>query len=217
MRCTSSARRTLRAHSPLGTRLPPSSSPACSRSDSARASHLSRSLLVALAAAVSRSVVGVHWPLDVLGGAFGGWLAAAAGLALAQRVPGAGTITVGSRPAGAEPGRLRGRIAGRARRRLSAGGLVPARDRCRGLGGCGVRWAQALVRAPDRKGAKARRQRCRIAGRRRRTQCTLESPPMSTEHRRFPSSYRSTTRRRTSPIWWSASARRWRAAAAASS
>jgi membrane-associated phospholipid phosphatase len=44
-------------------------------------------LLVALAAAASRSVVGVHWPLDVLGGAFGGWLAAAAGLALGQRFP----------------------------------------------------------------------------------------------------------------------------------
>jgi membrane-associated phospholipid phosphatase len=42
-------------------------------------------LLVAFAAAASRSVVGVHWPLDVLGGAFGGWLAAVAGLALSQR------------------------------------------------------------------------------------------------------------------------------------
>ncbi len=44
-------------------------------------------LLVALAAAASRSVVGVHWPLDVLGGIFGGWLAAVAGLALAQHFP----------------------------------------------------------------------------------------------------------------------------------
>lgn len=41
-------------------------------------------LAVALAAgvAVSRSVVGVHWPLDTLAGAFGGWLAATAGLAV---------------------------------------------------------------------------------------------------------------------------------------
>jgi membrane-associated phospholipid phosphatase len=45
---------------------------------------------VALAAAVSRSVVGVHWPLDVLGGIFGGWLAAVTGLALAQRFPAPG-------------------------------------------------------------------------------------------------------------------------------
>ncbi len=44
-------------------------------------------VLVALVAAASRSVVGVHWPLDLLGGAFGGWLAAVAGLTLAQRFP----------------------------------------------------------------------------------------------------------------------------------
>jgi len=44
-------------------------------------------LLVGLAAAASRAVVGVHWPLDLLGGAFGGWLAAVAGLALARRFP----------------------------------------------------------------------------------------------------------------------------------
>lgn len=42
-------------------------------------------LVVATAAALSRAVVGVHWPLDILGGAFGGWLAAVAGLALARR------------------------------------------------------------------------------------------------------------------------------------
>lgn len=47
-------------------------------------------LLVALAAAVSRAVVGVHWPLDLLAGAFGGWLAAVAGLAVARRFPGPG-------------------------------------------------------------------------------------------------------------------------------
>lgn len=44
-------------------------------------------VVVALLAAVSRSVVGVHWPLDLLGGAFGGWLAAVAGLVLARRFP----------------------------------------------------------------------------------------------------------------------------------
>jgi membrane-associated phospholipid phosphatase len=39
----------------------------------------------ALVAALSRSVVGVHWPLDILAGAFGGWLCAVAALALARR------------------------------------------------------------------------------------------------------------------------------------
>jgi membrane-associated phospholipid phosphatase len=42
-------------------------------------------LLVAMLASLARVVVGVHWPVDILAGAFGGWLAAAAGLALAQR------------------------------------------------------------------------------------------------------------------------------------
>jgi membrane-associated phospholipid phosphatase len=44
---------------------------------------------VALAALVgiSRSVVGVHWPLDVVGGAFGGWLAAVLGFGVAARLP----------------------------------------------------------------------------------------------------------------------------------
>ena len=37
--------------------------------------------------ALSRAVVGVHWPLDVLAGAFGGWLSAFIGLWLAQRTP----------------------------------------------------------------------------------------------------------------------------------
>lgn len=47
-------------------------------------------LLVALTAAFSRSVVGVHFPLDVLGGIFGGWLCAVAGLGLAHRFPAPG-------------------------------------------------------------------------------------------------------------------------------
>ena len=47
-------------------------------------------LLVATAAAVSRAVVGVHWPLDILAGAFGGWLAAVAGLWLSRRTLGFG-------------------------------------------------------------------------------------------------------------------------------
>ena len=43
------------------------------------------SLLVALAIGLSRMVVGVHWPLDVLAGVFGGWLCAAAGLRIGKR------------------------------------------------------------------------------------------------------------------------------------
>lgn len=39
---------------------------------------------LALAVAVSRSVAGVHWPLDLCAGAFGGWLAAVFGLKIAS-------------------------------------------------------------------------------------------------------------------------------------
>ncbi len=38
----------------------------------------------ALLIGLSRIAVGVHWPLDVLGGAFGGWLSAVLGTLLAQ-------------------------------------------------------------------------------------------------------------------------------------
>jgi membrane-associated phospholipid phosphatase len=48
-------------------------------------------LLLAALAALSRSVVGVHWPLDLLAGAFGGWLSAAIALALARRTLAFGT------------------------------------------------------------------------------------------------------------------------------
>jgi membrane-associated phospholipid phosphatase len=44
-------------------------------------------LALAVVIALSRSVVGVHWPLDLLGGACGGWLAAAVGIKLAGELP----------------------------------------------------------------------------------------------------------------------------------
>ena len=49
-------------------------------------------IAVAAAVAVSRCVVGVHWPLDLLGGVLGGWLAAVLGLLVAK------SIQSGSRP-----------------------------------------------------------------------------------------------------------------------
>jgi membrane-associated phospholipid phosphatase len=44
-------------------------------------------IAVAALVGISRCAVGVHWPLDVLGGAFGGWLAAALGLRAAAEMP----------------------------------------------------------------------------------------------------------------------------------
>jgi membrane-associated phospholipid phosphatase len=51
-------------------------------------------LVVALAASLSRAVVGVHWPLDILAGAFGGWLSAVVAIKLSQR-----TCDFGKHPA----------------------------------------------------------------------------------------------------------------------
>ena len=48
-------------------------------------------LSAATLAALSRAVVGVHWPLDILAGAFGGWLAAYAAIELARRTARFGT------------------------------------------------------------------------------------------------------------------------------
>jgi membrane-associated phospholipid phosphatase len=44
-------------------------------------------IAIATLVGVSRCAVGVHWPLDVLGGAFGGWLAAALGLRASAQMP----------------------------------------------------------------------------------------------------------------------------------
>lgn len=54
---------------------------------------VSTALVVATLVGISRAVVGVHWPLDILAGAFGGWLCAVLSLYLAAR-----TIRFGSRP-----------------------------------------------------------------------------------------------------------------------
>jgi len=42
-------------------------------------------LLLAVLVAISRCAVGVHWPLDIVGGALGGWLSALAGVWIAKR------------------------------------------------------------------------------------------------------------------------------------
>lgn len=44
-------------------------------------------LLLALLVGLSRIACGAHWPMDVLGAMFGGWLAAVMGVALAKRWP----------------------------------------------------------------------------------------------------------------------------------
>lgn len=50
-------------------------------------------LSVALVAALSRAVVGVHWPVDIVAGAFGGWMAAVLGIEIGRR-----TLALGARP-----------------------------------------------------------------------------------------------------------------------
>jgi len=50
-------------------------------------------MTAATLAAVSRSVVGVHWPLDILAGAFGGWLSAVLAIELGRR-----TYSFGMKP-----------------------------------------------------------------------------------------------------------------------
>ena len=44
-------------------------------------------LAIAIAVGLSRVVVGVHWPIDVAGGAAGGWLSGAVGTLLARHWP----------------------------------------------------------------------------------------------------------------------------------
>ena len=44
-------------------------------------------LLLAVLAGVSRAMVGAHWPIDILAGALGGWLAALIGVRLYARWP----------------------------------------------------------------------------------------------------------------------------------
>ena len=51
-------------------------------------------LILAALAGISRAAVGAHWPLDIIAGAFGGWLAAVIGVYLARRWPAPGS-TIG--------------------------------------------------------------------------------------------------------------------------
>jgi len=44
-------------------------------------------ILLAVLSGISRAAVGVHWPLDILAGAFGGWLSGVMGTALATLYP----------------------------------------------------------------------------------------------------------------------------------
>jgi len=44
-------------------------------------------LVLATLAGLSRAAVGAHWPLDIIGGAFGGWVCAGIGVMLARRWP----------------------------------------------------------------------------------------------------------------------------------